>query len=172
MTPGSAAAKAGVKVDDVISAVDGKPVKTGIDLSMVVHAYRPGDVVALTVKRGATVLDLTATLGTNETDEPSRFSMMDLLGGPVSKRSSDFSAVFQHDTVLRPVDCGGPLVDLTGKVIGINIARAGRTETYALPADIVLPLLPALESGKMAPVNANRPGAAADKPTTLPERGE
>ncbi len=115
---------------------------------------------------------LTATLGTDEHGNAHReFSMTNLLGGAVSKRSSDFSAVFQHDTVIRPVDCGGPLVDLTGKVIGINIARAGRTETYALPADVVVPLLAALESGRLAPVNANAPldGARA---ATRPERGE
>ena len=61
-----------------------------------------------------------------------------LLGGNVRfKRSSDFVSVFQHDTVIRPVDCGGPIVDLSGKVIGINIVR-GRvwTETYALPAGL------------------------------------
>jgi serine protease Do len=81
--------------------------------------------------------------------------METMLGGPVSKRASDFPAVFQHDTVLRPADCGGPLVDLSGKAIGINIARAGRTETYALPADIITPLLEPLMSGKLAPVNAN-----------------
>ena len=43
----------------------------------------------------------------------------------------------QHDSVLNPGDCGGPLVDLEGKAIGLNIARAGRVESYALPAGIV-----------------------------------
>ena len=36
-----------------------------------------------------------------------------------------------------PEDCGGPLVDLEGRVLGINIARAGRVESYALPASVV-----------------------------------
>ena len=70
------------------------------------------------------------------------------------------------------MDCGGPLVDLSGKVIGINIARAGRTETYALPADVVQALLGPLENGKLAPVNANAPHAVTTQPTTLPEHGE
>ena len=35
------------------------------------------------------------------------------MGVGVSKRSDDFPMVIQHDTVLRPVDCGGPVVDLT-----------------------------------------------------------
>ena len=45
----------------------------------------------------------------------------------------------------------GPLVDLDSKTIGINIARAGRVETYALPAETILALLPDLKAGKFAP---------------------
>jgi serine protease Do len=42
-------------------------------------------------------------------------------------------------------------VDLDGKVIGINIARAGRTESYAIPSEDVRRVLPELMSGKLAP---------------------
>jgi serine protease Do len=170
----SAAEKAGVHVDDLVTAVNGKPVKDHEELIDAIREFHPGDVVTLSVKRGEQALQLRATLGTNASGGTSRFNMMNLMGGPTSKRSSDFTAVFQHDTVIRPVDCGGPLVDISGKVIGINIARAGRTETYALPADIVVPLIEPLKSGKLAPVNANAPGPvkAGEKATTRPERGE
>ncbi len=66
--------------------------------------------------------------------------------------------------MLRPADCGGPLVDLSGKAVGINIARAGRTESYAAPADKVQALLTDLESGKLAPKDA-LPGAKEIKNT-------
>ncbi len=42
-------------------------------------------------------------------------------------------------------------MDLDGKAVGINIARAGRVETYAVPADAILAVLPALKAGKMPP---------------------
>ncbi len=42
-----------------------------------------------------------------------------------------------HDAFVRPSDCGGPLVDTNGKVVGINIARALRVTSYAIPADTV-----------------------------------
>src|SRR5207244_2687877 len=51
-------------------------------------------------------------------------------------------------------DCGGPIVDLNGRVIGINICRAGRTESWAVPGEVVLPLLADLMSGKLAPPSA------------------
>jgi S1-C subfamily serine protease len=60
------------------------------------------------------------------------------VNGKVSARASGFPSVFQHDTVLSPNQCGGPLVDLEGKAVGLNIARAGRVSSYALPADIVV----------------------------------
>jgi serine protease Do len=162
--PGSAADKAGLKIDDAITTVNGKAVKDESALIIAMRAFRPGDVVALSVKRREKTLNLSVTLGANVDPERAHVGTMELLEGPVSKRSSDFRTVFQHDTVLRPMDCGGPVVDLTGKVIGINIARAGRTETYALPTDVVLPLIEPLENGKLAPASEN-PGLA---PTTVP----
>ena len=157
---GSAAEQAGLKVGDAIVGVEGKPVHNGVEMRERVSVFRPGDVVVLSVKRGRSGVEeevqVTLGMGRQEQEEgPSPMSLEALLGGNVSKRSSDFASVFQHDTVIRPVDCGGPIVDLSGKVIGINIARAGRTETYALPADLVEPMLEPLESGKLAPVNAN-----------------
>jgi serine protease Do len=172
--PDSAAEKAGLRMDDIVTAVNAKAIKDHEGLIEAIHEYRPGDVVNLAVKRGEQTVNLKASLGTNAVSGSSRFNMMNLMGGPTSKRSSDFTAVFQHDTVIRPVDCGGPIVDLSGKAIGINIARAGRTETYALPADLILPLIEPLKSGKLAPVNAKAQAATkpGEKPTTRPDRGE
>jgi serine protease Do len=59
-----------------------------------------------------------------------------------------FSRVLPHDTVLRPNQCGGPVVGLNGAVIGINIARSGRVETLALPAAVVQRVLAELLAKK------------------------
>jgi serine protease Do len=183
--PNSAAEKAKLNVGDVIVDVNGTAVKGRDELIATIRNFRPGDTVMLGVTRGGDKFHPRVTLGTNAVANPEEFSMETMLGGPVSKRASDFPAVFQHDTVLRPADCGGPLVDLSGKAIGVNIARAGRTETYALPADLVAPLLEPLMSGKLAPVNANEsatqpgkgqsaaPGAAPGaRPGATPGGGE
>ena len=42
--------------------------------------------------------------------------------------------------------CGGPLVNLDGKAVGLNIARADRVATYALPARLVKQSLDSLKS--------------------------
>ena len=80
-----------------------------------------------------------------------RGMLQNSIGGKLSTRRAGFPVALQHDTVLRPEDCGGPVVDLSGKVIGINIARAGRTETFAIPAGEVVGLIEDLKSGKLAP---------------------
>ena len=71
-------------------------------------------------------------------------------------RRTGFPAIIQHDMVLKPIDCGGPLVDLDGNVLGINIARAGRVESWALPPDIVKPIIKDMKEGKLPPPAAEK----------------
>jgi serine protease Do len=147
--PGSGAFRAGFKVGDVVVAVAGQTVSKPEKLIEVVQRYKIGDEVVLKIVRGDEQLELKAILGKRPGMERSQFQ--NRLGNTVSKRSNGFPSILQHDTVLTPDQCGGPLVDLNGKTIGINIARAGRVETYAVPADVVLSLLPDLKSGKLPP---------------------
>jgi S1-C subfamily serine protease len=60
--------------------------------------------------------------------------MMNRLGAILSRRNDSFPLVFQHDTPLFPEQCGGPVLDLRGNVIGLNIARQGRAASLAIPA--------------------------------------
>jgi len=60
----------------------------------------------------------------------------------IGSAGADVTVILQDGTELkaealgvnRPDQCGGPLIDLDGGVVGINIARAGRVATYAIPA--------------------------------------
>ncbi len=149
--PKSPAEKAGLKPNDVITHVNGKPVSDRSELIALIKKHRIGEVVKLKVKRGDKQLEITAELGKVDTASSRKRAMQNSMGVGVSKRRDDFVLVLQHDTVLRPVDCGGPLVDLSGKVVGINIARGGRTETYCVPSEELLPLLYDLMSGKLTP---------------------
>ncbi len=148
--PGSGAEQAGIKIGDVITRIADKPVDSRQTLIDAVHQFKPGDALQVSLEREDKEMKLLVTL-TTQGRVGSRSDQMNNMGGSLSRRASDFPAVIQHDTALRPSDCGGPLTDLSGKVIGINIARAGRTESFALPADTVLPLLADLKSGKFAP---------------------
>src|SRR5262249_53128260 len=82
----------------------------------------------------------------------------------LSGRRRGFPTVLQHDTVLRPSDCGGPLVGLDGNVIGVNIARAGRTARYAIPAEDVGAVVHAPSGGKPAPPGGLKATAPREEP--------
>jgi serine protease Do len=48
---------------------------------------------------------------------------------------------------LQAAQCGGPVVDLDGRAIGLNIARADRTASYAIPSATVRKLVAELLAG-------------------------
>jgi putative serine protease PepD len=62
--PGSAAAKAGLKVGDVVLAVDSKAVRSSDQLRAAIAAHKPGDKITLRVSRSGHVQTVGVTLGT------------------------------------------------------------------------------------------------------------
>ena len=141
---GSAAMKAGIEPGDRIVKIDGTTMKDFEHVVQVVGANPPGRKIHLVVQRDEEELELSATLG-----KPHTYPMPQdhWGGGPFSARRSGFPAVLPHDSVIHPTECGSPLVDTDGKVVGINIARALRVTTYAIPADVVLEVSAKLLAG-------------------------
>jgi 2-alkenal reductase len=62
VTPGSPAEKAGIKVDDIVLAIDGQEIDFQNPLTDILFSYAPGDEVTVTVQRGTDELELKATL--------------------------------------------------------------------------------------------------------------
>lgn len=161
VVPDSGAARAGILVNDVIAAVNGKPVETREELIRTVREYSPDDEIEVTVIRDGQEQKIQATLSDRVQGMGfDRGDYQNSLGGRLSRRRYGFPAVFQHDTVLQPDECGGPLVDLDGRVVGFNIARAGRTESYALPTSVANSRLFDLMSGRLAPQADGEPTQA------------
>lgn len=148
---GTGAAEAGIQVGDLLVAIDETSVTSTTEVRDVMKVYNPGDEITVTVLRKEKRLRLNAVLTGQDINSRSRAKYQNNLGSKLSKRRFGFPMALQHDTVLKPSDCGGPLVDLDGQVIGFNIARSGRTESYALPTDVVKERLYDLMSGSLAP---------------------
>jgi serine protease Do len=144
--PKGGAAKAGLKEKDVIVELNGTPTLGQETLRAYLENLRPGDSVKMKVLREGKEMEFKATL-TGQL-KPSRGDIQNSMGGELSGRRTGFGSVMQTDMVLAPKDCGGPVVDLDGKVLGVNIARAGRVETWILPSEVIKPLLPDLKAGK------------------------
>jgi len=61
--PGTAAADAGLKAGDVVTAVGDRPVTTSTELTAAVRSKAPGDKVTLTIRRGNDTTKVDVTLG-------------------------------------------------------------------------------------------------------------
>jgi serine protease Do len=147
--PKSPAQLVGIKVGDVVTQVNKKKVLDSESLINAVGRHKPGAEITLHLIRGKEKLELKAKLAVRPATMLG--NPQDRMGSALSNRRGGFPVILQHDTVLAPGDCGGPLVDLEGKAVGINISRAGRTETYAVPAEAVREILADLMSGNLPP---------------------
>jgi len=158
--PHTGAADAGLLVEDLVLSVGGKATPTRAAFVRRVQEHRPGDEVMLRVQRGDEILAIEATLKERRPWRlQTRNEFQNQLGGLLSKRRFGFPRAFQHDTVVKPSDCGGPVVNLDGQMVGLNIARAGRTETYAIPVATVVKLL-----REMMPERVSEPALVGEAP--------
>jgi len=179
VSPGSGAAAGGMLKDDVIVRIDNAEIKARSDVTAELARKAPGQRLAITVMRDGAEVPLTITVA-KRPSPTTRTVRQNRMGGRLSDRRDGFPAVLQHDMVsIEPRDCGSPIVTLDGKVVGLNIARAGRTEVYALPAEILAELIPQLRDGKFPPTTnpsvadpelagGDRPKSESSEPSTAP----
>ncbi len=134
--PKSGADFAGLKPGDRIVAINDERKTSRDSVIETLHKMFPGESVRLTIVRSGDTLNLNA--GIRELDILQESENDSKVNGPRSARLSGFQSVIQHDTVLNPDECGGPLLNSSGQAIGMNIARAGRVVTYALPGSLII----------------------------------
>jgi len=141
--PGSPAESAGLREDDVIRRVDRLIIADTEDLLRAIGDVRPGFSVDLRyIRAGKYRLEKVRLANRADADvDELLMNISEFMGSELSSHRSNYPSVIQHDLTLMPNQCGGPLVDLEGRVVGINIARAGRTKTFAVPGSVVADLL-------------------------------
>lgn len=131
----SGAKAAGVEEGDVIVAVDGEPVAKLEDLAELIKDRKAGSIVILTLERDGETIEIEVTLSARSELFDDEMSRNDMMSGEFSERRSGFPRVIQHDIIGDKRRMGGPLLDLDGRCLGMNIARANRTESFAIPAE-------------------------------------
>ena len=140
VTEKSAAADAGLKVNDIVLKVNGRMVASVDEFIRTVGSCKPTERVQLQIKRADELKDVDAILRARG-DFPQAMQRFE------DPRNS-MSGALQHDLFLKPSECGGPLTDLDGHIVGINIAHSGRTESLAIPSASIAILLKTVETGK------------------------
>jgi len=151
--PGTASALAGLQNGDVITKLNQIVVMDSSTLVKAIRDRAPGDRIEITFSRNGQTQSTTATLAAREYSgaQAARFKMMNRLGAVPSQRYDNFPSVFQHDAPLFPEDCGGPITNLDGEIVGINIARLGRAASYAIPASTIQSVISKYESDAKLP---------------------
>ena len=134
---GSAAEKAGLAEGDILVSLDGVEFDTIESFVEYVSTLKPGTKLHALYRREGEIGSTEVTLG-NRAEAPERFNPLNAMDIDTSTHRTGYPNVWQHDIGLAPTYMGGPAVDLDGRVLGINIARAGRVKTYVIPSTLIL----------------------------------
>jgi S1-C subfamily serine protease len=125
-----------VRQDDLLHSLDGRRILAEADMLEAVHRRRTGDVVPVRLERAGRLMDLLLPL------TPATLS-------DTNYRADDFPTVIECAVPFYSYECGCPIVDLTGRVIGVTIARPGPHGGMVIPGDCILKVLPDLRAGRL-----------------------
>jgi serine protease Do len=134
VSEGSGAEAAGLKKGDIVTEIAGGPVKEIEKLSKMLGEMKSGADVKVTVLRDGKKTEIDVKLSARG-DLFREVSRNDQMSGDFSNRRSGFPRVIQHDILGASTTMGGPVLDLEGRAVGMNIARANRAETFAIPVE-------------------------------------
>ncbi|WP_010583821.1 trypsin-like peptidase domain-containing protein [Schlesneria paludicola] len=140
------AASAGITSGDLILTANDQPIHQTRDLHQAAEQLRPGDTLQIRLVRNDLPVELELPL-----EEVPYVECPGAGGRYRNSRADDFPCVFEHDIPLLLDECGGPVIDLDGRVIGINIARVGEHGCMAIPADCIKSILLRWKHGDAAP---------------------
>jgi serine protease Do len=131
----SGAHEAGLQKGDVIQAIEGKKVSKIEEIGEALKDHKAGSAVKVTYRRQGEVKTVEVRLAARAELFTEQASRNDQMSGEFSPRRSGFPRVLQHDILGSRTVQGGPLLDLDGRCIGMNIARANRAESFAIPVE-------------------------------------
>ncbi len=164
----------GLRVNDAIIAVAEKPVETIAKLQLAMSKFAIGEVIEISMIRDGNKISKFVELAERSSITGSRAASGN------RKVRSQFPVAFGHDAKLsRQPDCGGPVVNLSGQVLGINVLSQHRgVDLYspmpeepaptpyltmarsniclAIPGKYVQSILGPLADGRLSPLVVNR----------------
>jgi S1-C subfamily serine protease len=142
------AAEAGLKKGDVLVTFGEVKLENREQLLELLKTRSPGERVEFTYKRNGKVQKGEIVLAARDAVVAEPMSRNDQMSGMISKRRSSFKRVIQHDIPGNTESVGGPLLNLDGECLGMNIARANRVESFAIPLEEIQEIIQRLGAPK------------------------
>lgn len=132
------AADAGMRPGDQLLSINDFAVRSFADVSRSTGDLEPGDWVSFEFRRNGQRHRSSGQLRRSGRNLLARAEFLDGRAGLLSRRRSGFTRVLQHDGRLEPEQMGGPLLDASGRLLAVNIARRSRESVLAIPIGRVL----------------------------------
>jgi serine protease Do len=145
---GSGAQEAGLEKGDVILSIAGRKISRIEEISEVLQDRKAGSTVEVVYLRDESEFTVEVRLFAKGEMFSDTMNRNDMMSGEFSKRRSGFPRVMQHDILGSNRVTGGPLLDLEGRCIGMNIARANRAESFAIPVEDLKKLAARMMAGE------------------------
>jgi len=141
---GSNAKHSGLQQGDIIKQINEQKVNSVEGLRQAMRGHKPGQQLGLVVQRGEQLYQTKIELGARpalNSVEPQRLAAMNAMGNRLSLRRDKFASVVQSDMRIEPSSAGRLVCNLQGQPVGLALARAGRIESYVIPAATIEQLL-------------------------------
>jgi serine protease Do len=144
---GSGAHEAGLEKGDVILSIAGQKISRIEEIAEALTDRKAGSMVEVVCRRDKREFTAEVRLSAKGEMFSDTMNRNDMMSGNFSRRRSGFPRVMQHDILGSSRVTGGPLLDLDGRCIGMNIARANRAESFAIPVEELKELAARLMAG-------------------------
>lgn len=132
----SPASEAGLKIGDEVLSINNVKILSPEQFVKEIQKNKPNDKINFAFKRDGIENKIDIMLAKRpyvaSTHIAERFT------DGKSERRDGFKNAFVHDSKLKPNECGGPVFDLSGRFIGLNMARYSRTSSIAVSASEVI----------------------------------
>jgi len=126
-----AAKRGGLKKGDQVIKFNNQDVSSVVKLSLLAQKTVPYELVTVSILRQGKELSKNFEIGKLPSYGYNKVHIADYT--KVNFRNTDFPLVFMHDIAIKPEDCGTPVINYKGEVVGINIGRKDRASSLAIP---------------------------------------
>jgi len=155
VVPNSPADHAGLQPGDIVISINNRKIKSSAELKNALVRLVPGSDALLKFRRGKDQFTTSVHLASRPKEldprrvPPARLRQMQRMGTIPNQVKQDFPNVIQSDMKIQvdetpndprddaSNDCGGPVVDLDGKLVGLAIARGSRIKTFIIPTNVI-----------------------------------